>query len=164
MNINEILTKYTTGEANLADTNAALKEAGADVHLDPRKNALTEDEKLATTVGWYPSQANGWGLLDTGTGTLDKVEVRGGHLVNCDMGESYALLIIAGRTYYIQGTVLTDTPPEAPTPAPVLPKTPDMRRRSDLAGQTVEQRCRAGLFRVVYDESGYAVKATRVEG
>lgn len=162
--INEIISKYTGGGATAEETNAALTEAGAGFHLEPGRNTLTEAEKLATTVGWYPSQANGFGLLNSGTGTLDKVEVRDGQLVNCDMGESYAELHIAGKHYYIQGKALTETPPEAPDPAPVLPRTPDMRRRMDLAGQTVEQRCRAGLFAVTYDEDGYAVKAARVEG
>ena len=69
MSINEILMKYTNGEADLEKTNQALKEAGAKYHLDPGKNALTEAEIRATTVGTYPDMANGWGLLDTGTGS-----------------------------------------------------------------------------------------------
>ena len=44
-----------------------------------------------------------------------------------------------------------------------LPKTPDMRRRKDLAGQVVRQDTKAGLFDVTYDEDGYAVKAKRVQ-
>ena len=43
-----------------------------------------------------------------------------------------------------------------------LPKTPDMRRRKDLAGQVVRQMTRSGPFDVTYDEDGYAVKARRV--
>ena len=43
-----------------------------------------------------------------------------------------------------------------------LPKTPDMRRRPDLAGQVVRQHTRAGDFDVTYDADGYAVKARRV--
>jgi len=107
-NITEIIGKYTAGENTLEETNAALKEAGAGLHLDPEKNVLTEADKRATTIGYYPDQANGWGLLDTGTGTMDKVEVRGGQLVNCDMGESYALVFIAGRIYHVKGRQLVD--------------------------------------------------------
>lgn len=44
----------------------------------------------------------------------------------------------------------------------VLPKTPDMRRRKDLAGQVVRQMTRSGPFDVTYDADGYAVKARRV--
>ena len=106
--INEIISKYTGGKASLEEANAALKEAGAGFHLDPQKNVLTEAEKRATTIGYYPEQANGWGLLDSGTGSLDKVRVVNGQLANCDMGESYALVFIAGRRYEIKGRTLVD--------------------------------------------------------
>ncbi len=43
-----------------------------------------------------------------------------------------------------------------------LPKTADMRRRPDLAGQVVRQHTRTGDFDVTYDADGYAVKARRV--
>ena len=43
-----------------------------------------------------------------------------------------------------------------------LPKTPDMRRRKELAGQVVRQMTRSGPFDVTYDADGYAVKASRV--
>ena len=43
-----------------------------------------------------------------------------------------------------------------------LPKTPDMRRRKDLAGQVVRQMTRSGPFDVTYNEDGYAVKARMV--
>ena len=43
-----------------------------------------------------------------------------------------------------------------------LPKTPDMRRRPDLAGQLVIQHVQSGYFAVPYDENGYAGKARRV--
>ena len=47
--------------------------------------------------------------------------------------------------------------------AEVLPKTPDMRRRKELAGQVVRQMTRSGPFDVTYDADGYAVKAKRVQ-
>ena len=105
-NINETMSKYTAGEITVEEANAALEGAG--FHLDPQKNVLTEEEKRATTIGYYPDQANGFGLLDTGTGTLDKVRCENGHLVGCDCGDSYALYIIAGRTYQVKGTELVD--------------------------------------------------------
>ena len=43
-----------------------------------------------------------------------------------------------------------------------LPKTPDMHRRKDLAGQVVRQKTKSGLYDVTYDADGYAVKARRV--
>lgn len=107
--ITEIIGKYTAGEKTLEETNAALKEAEAGFHLDPNKNVITEAEKRQTVVGYYPDQANGFGMLDSGTGTMDKVQVKDGHLVGCDMGESYALCIIGGKVYEVRGDKLVDT-------------------------------------------------------
>ena len=157
--INEALEKYTAGKATLEETNTAL--AGGGFHLDPGKNVLTEAEKLASTVGYYPEQANGWGLLDSGTGTLDKAEVRGGKLVGCDMGESAALYIIAGKTYFVQGAVLTEKQPEQAKAEP-LPQRPVMARRRDLAGTVQRQKTKTGVYDVTYNKDGYAVKASRV--
>ena len=46
--------------------------------------------------------------------------------------------------------------------AEVLPKTPDMRRRKELAGQVVRQKTKTGVYDVTYNEDGYAAKASRV--
>ena len=43
-----------------------------------------------------------------------------------------------------------------------LPKTPDMRRRPNLAGQVVRQHTRTGDFDVTYTHTGYAVSAKKV--
>lgn len=154
----EIIKKYTAGEATLEETNAAL--AGSGYHLDPGKNTLTEEEIRNTTIGTYPDMANGFGLLDTGTRTLDKVEVRGGKLVSADLGIMPGMVIIAGRTYNVKGNTLTEEPFDAEKPEK-LPKTPDMSRRPDKAGDSEEQRTASGVFLVTYDADGYAVKATR---
>jgi len=103
-----IISKYTSGEATLESTNSELERVGANFQLDPQKNVLTEEEKHATTIGYYPEQATGYGLLDTGTGSLDKVKVQNGKLVNCDCGIMYALVSIAGRTYHIKGNTLVE--------------------------------------------------------
>ena len=105
--ITEIIGKHTDGKATLEETNAALKEAGAGFHLDPTRNTFTGEELLATKADTAET-ATGWGLLDSGTGTLDKVQVKDGHLVNCDMGESYALCIIGGKTFIVKGTALAE--------------------------------------------------------
>lgn len=114
MNVTEIILKYTAGEATLEETNAALKEAGSSLQLDPMKNVLTEEDKRATTIGYYPDQANGWGLLDTGTGSLDKIQVVNGktkYPINTVVdGEAnmLAYVLIAGRTYKVMGDTLVD--------------------------------------------------------
>ena len=113
-NHTEIILKYTAGEATLEETNAALKEAGVGLQLDPNKNVLTEADKRATTIGYYPDQANGWGLLDTGTGSLDKIQVVNGktkYPINTVVdGEAnmLAYVLIAGRTYKVMGDTLVD--------------------------------------------------------
>lgn len=78
--IADILFKYTTGEATLEETNDALKEAEAGFNLEPGRNEITPDEMALTTVGDTPEEANGFGLLDTGTGSMEKVHVTNGKL------------------------------------------------------------------------------------
>ena len=104
--LRDIISKYTAGETMLDAANKALADAGASFSLNPDKSVLTEEEKRATTVGYYPDQANGYGLLDTGTGSLDKVQVKDGKLIACDCGTQSALFSIAGKTYRVNGQIL----------------------------------------------------------
>ena len=113
----EIISKYTAGEKTLEETNAELKKMKAGFYLDPNKNVLTEEEKRATTIGCYPDQANGYGLLDTGTGTLDKVVVNPEKMelahavneVNTDgTTNMYAMCIVKGKTYEVKGRKLVE--------------------------------------------------------
>ena len=104
MKIIDTIKKYTAGELSLEEVNAELKGTG--LQLNPGKNIITEEEQRATTVGYYPDQANGWGLLDSDTGSLDKVFVKDGKLVNCDMGETFALCIIGGKSYEVKKDTL----------------------------------------------------------
>lgn len=115
MSTKEIINKYTRGEATLEETNAALKEAEADFLLDPGKNDLTEEEIAATHVGETPEEVTGYGLLDTGTGSLDKIAVQRGkldHAVN-EVDEDgnvsmIAYALIGGRTYTVRGDALAE--------------------------------------------------------
>lgn len=93
MSINEIIRKYTADELTVDEANAELKKAGAKFYLDPNKNVLTEEEIKNGTAG----------LLDTGTGSLDKVMIDGDELVNCDCGDMKAFVIIGGETYKVEG-------------------------------------------------------------
>ena len=94
MKVTDIIRAYTAGEKTLEETNAILAANGAGFHLDPEKNEIKPEE-----VGHY-------GLLDTGTGTLDKVRVENGHLVDVDCGEMFALCIMADKVYEVKGTEL----------------------------------------------------------
>ena len=100
----EIIAKFNAGELTLKQANSELKG----IRLEPGRNELTEAEQRATTVGYYPDQANGWGLLDSGTGTLDKVRVENGRIVSGNMGEACALCIIGGRVYRVEDDVLVE--------------------------------------------------------
>lgn len=96
MKSTDIIRKYTAGEATLEETNAALMEVRAGFHLDPERNVIQPDE-----VGRF-------GLLDTGTGTLDKVEIRDGKLVGVDMGGMFALCIVGDKVYEVKGDALVE--------------------------------------------------------
>lgn len=108
MEATDILRRYTSGEFTAEQVNAELDNIGVyQYHLDVNKNKITEEEQAATSLGLFPpSTVNGFGLLDTGTGTLDKVEVRAGQLTNMDCGEMYALLYIGGEMFKIEGKKL----------------------------------------------------------
>ena len=108
MTTNEILNKYTTGEMTLPEVNEALKAAGSDLYLNPDRNKLTEEEMRGTTVGYYPDQANGYGLMDHGVGAFEKVRVVNGKTVDVNMGEEYALVYIAGHKYQLKGDTLVE--------------------------------------------------------
>lgn len=89
--IADILFKYTTGEATLEETNDALKEAEAGFNLEPGRNEITPDEMALTTVGDTPEEANGFGLLDTGTGSMEKVHVTNGKREIEELPEAYII-------------------------------------------------------------------------
>lgn len=106
--IEEIILDYTKGEKDLPETNEALKEAGSNLYLNPDRNKLTEEEMRSTTVGYYPDQANGWGLMDHGVGGMEKVHVVGGKTVDVNMGQEFAMVYIAGKKYELKGDTLVD--------------------------------------------------------
>lgn len=106
--IEEIILDYTKGEKDLTETNEALKEAGSDLYLNPDRNKLTEEEKHSTTVGYYPDQTTGYGLMDHGVGCMEKVHVVNGKTVDVNMGAETAYVYIAGKKYELKGDTLVD--------------------------------------------------------
>ena len=108
MTLEEILLRYTRGEAGLDATNRALEAAGTGLTLDPARNALSAQELAETTVGDTPDQANGWGLMAHGFSTLEKVRVENGHTLNVDMGSELAYVFMGGKQYTLVGTRLTE--------------------------------------------------------
>lgn len=106
--LEKTLLDYTKGEKTLEETNEALKEAGSNLSLNPDRNKLTEEEKRSTTVGYYPNQANGYGLMDHGVGCLEKVHVVNGKTVDVNMGAETAYVYIAGKKYELKGDTLVE--------------------------------------------------------
>lgn len=168
--INEILRDYTLGETGVEDTNDALREAGAGFHLEPGRNEITEADRRETVVGYFPEQASGWGLLDTGIGPLEKVRVSKGRLecaVNEVLGDGTAnmaaFVSICGRVYQVLGDRLAEAAEER-REGSALPERVDLGRRADLRNMTAVQETRTGSYAVSYDEHGYAVRAARRGG
>ena len=106
--VEEVLRKYTLGEAGKDETNDNLKELGSPLCLNPDRNVITPEELAETRVGVTPDEANGWGLMDHGVGCLEKVRVADGRTVDVDMGQETAYVYIGGRCYRLRGDVLTE--------------------------------------------------------
>lgn len=67
-----------------------------------------EKERLLTTTGFYVPPYRMANLMKAAAKIMDKVLVKDGHLVDCDCGEMYALCMIAGKTFRVQGTALVE--------------------------------------------------------
>ena len=175
--INQIMNDYTSGKIPVTEANAALKEAGAGYHFEPGQNTLTAEEIAATVGGPRPEDANGWGLLDTGAGTRDKVQVKKGKLlggpvntVGADgMPNEKDLVYIGGQTWQVYGDELGNVAPqEIPWWVPYhtftgavawqeelpkyIPEKDMMFNRPKYHGQEVVK----GAIRYIYAEDGTA--------
>ena len=106
--VEEVLRKYTLGEAGKDETNDNLKELGSPLCLNPDRNVITPEELAETRVGVTPDEANGYGLMEHGAGSLEKVHVVNGKTVDVNMGEEYALVYIAGHKYQLKGDTLVE--------------------------------------------------------
>ena len=106
--VEEVLQKYTLGEAGKDETNDGLKELGSPLRLNPDRNVITPEELAETRVGMTPDEANGYGLMEHGAGSLEKVHVVGGRTVDVDMGQETAYVYMAGKRYRLRGDVLTE--------------------------------------------------------
>ena len=93
--LTEILRQYGRGEKTIDEINAELRKEGFDLQLNESKHTITPEEAVM-----------GFGWLDSGTGTLDKVLAVGDQLVNCDMGDTFALFIRGDEVYEVQGKKL----------------------------------------------------------
>ena len=99
---------YTRGDKPLDETNQELKKLDCGLQLDPTRNLFSARELLETRAGETPDEANGWGILDHGVGSLEKVHVVNGRTVDVDMGQETAYVYMAGKRYRLRGDVLTE--------------------------------------------------------
>lgn len=165
--IEEIMKGYTSGEVSLEETNAALKEANAGYQMNPGKNVLTEQEIAETRLGYDPSGTNGWGVLFTGTGSPDKVEIRNGKLVGTNIGIMHGEVFVSDHKYYVDGdTLIDEKPTEAPWWAPMHTFVGAVSWKDELPCYTPEremiynrpnhknQNVVKGSLRYMYDENG----------
>lgn len=88
----EIINAYARGELTLAECNAKLAAIGSSLMLDPNRNKLTPE-----------MVAQGYCYLDTGTGSLDVVQVKNGRLVDNDMGDMPAFVLMGDKWHEVKG-------------------------------------------------------------
>lgn len=151
------------GELDVFEVNERLAEQEAGYYLDPWKNVIHRNEP--------ENIYNGVGMMDTGTGTMDKVRLVNGKLTEAVFDPDAftaenmprVMVLCAGETYYIaeDGVTLTEDEPAKPAKRELL-RRPDMRRKREYAGTVQRQDTAQGFYDVTYNEDGYAVKATRV--
>lgn len=105
--LEKTLLDYTKGEKTLEETNKALKDMGSNIYLNPARNLFSAQELMETRVGDTPDEANGYGLLDHGVGSMEKVHVVDGKTPDVNMGEETAFVYIGGECYRLRGDTLT---------------------------------------------------------
>lgn len=89
----EVISAYAHGELTLEECNQRLKELGGAPLRDPLEPKITPE-----------MAAKGYCLLDTGTGSYDVVRVVDGQLVDSDMGEMAAFVLLGdGKWHEVRG-------------------------------------------------------------
>lgn len=105
----DIIDRYMAGSITVEETNKALEDVGANFHLDPGKNTITEEEAKAAVVGDKPEDANGYAYVDMGIGYPEKVHVTNGVIDDKEMsGITRAFVHIGGKKYELDGQKLVD--------------------------------------------------------
>lgn len=101
----EVISAYAHGELTLEECNRRLKELGS----APLRNPL--EPKITPEMA-----AKGYCLLDTGTGSYDVVRVVDGQLVDSDMGEMAAYVLLGGKWHEVKGRKVLPLPAEGTVP------------------------------------------------
>ena len=93
----EIINAYAHGKLTLEECNQRLKELGSAPLRGPLEPKITPE-----------MAAKGYCLLDTGTGSYDVVQVKNGELVDSDMGEMAAFVLMDGKWHEVKGSKVMD--------------------------------------------------------
>lgn len=101
----EVISAYAHGELTLEECNRRLKELGSAPLRDPLEPKITPE-----------MAAKGYCLLDTGTGSYDVVQVKNGELVDSDMGEMAAYVLLGGKWHEVKGQKVLPLPAEGTVP------------------------------------------------
>ena len=102
----EVINAYAHGELTLEECNRRLKELGSSPLRDPLEPKITPE-----------MVKQGYCLLDTGTGSYDVVRVVDGQLVDSDMGEMAAFVLLGdGKWHEVKGRKVLPLPAEGTVP------------------------------------------------
>ena len=96
-NETENATTAEERKAALDKANEGLKGSG--IYLDPEKNVIKPEE--VAVVCEDVSKINGFALLDTGTGTRDKIEIKNGKLAY-SIGDTFAFVVIGDALFEVK--------------------------------------------------------------
>ena len=108
MKATENILSYSKGEITLEEANERLAKCTAGLQLDPMKNAITGAEMVQTRSDGTPAGTTGWGFMNHGVGTPEKMHVTAGKL-DYDTGFDVkgnapkATLYIAGYAFAVVG-------------------------------------------------------------
>lgn len=95
MKYTDIINGWKSGAYSVEEANKKLQAIGAGFTINPYKNAITAEEAAKG------DERNGFGMLDTGTGTFDKVEIREMKLVH-NIGDMKAFVKFNGKLYEVK--------------------------------------------------------------
>lgn len=99
----DIITKtirdWANGKIKLEEANKILKENNSLVYIDPKHNHIENGTGAVADKNIF--NISGYALLDSGTGSLDKVEIKNGKLVQ-NVGDMYCLVIIGDNYYNVE--------------------------------------------------------------
>ena len=104
MKASEIIRKYTEKAITLEEANQLLEENGSTVRLDLFKNAISGQEFAETKVNDDPVKVTGWGMMNHGVGSMEKMHIQNGKL-DYDTGfhGDTAVLYIKGKMFRVNG-------------------------------------------------------------